>query len=83
MQFLCEKGVQIRLYEGKAKSKAILVTGRESPYGCETSGLPHFLDNRLTNGGEVVSLTPRSPFTPQEDPWYSVLLEAESRPPGT
>jgi hypothetical protein len=46
-------------------------------YGCETSKLPHFLDNRLTDGGEV-SLTRRTPFTPQEDSWYSFLLQAES-----
>jgi hypothetical protein len=44
------------------------------------STLPHFLDNRLTDGGEVVSLTSRPPFTPQEDSWYSFLLEAESTP---
>jgi hypothetical protein len=25
------------------KGKAIPVTGREGPYGCETSRLPHFL----------------------------------------
>jgi hypothetical protein len=31
----------------------------------ETSRLPHFLDNRLTDGGEVVSLTRRPPFTPR------------------
>jgi hypothetical protein len=30
----------------------------------------HFLDNRLTDGGEVVSLTRRPPFTPQENSWY-------------
>jgi hypothetical protein len=30
--------------------------------------------------GEVVSLTCRPPFTPQEDPRYSFLLEAESTP---
>jgi hypothetical protein len=35
------------------KAKAILVTDCEGPYGCETSRLPHFLDNRLTDGGEV------------------------------
>jgi hypothetical protein len=39
----------------KKKGKAISVTGRESPYGCETSRLPHFLDDRLTDGGKVVS----------------------------
>jgi hypothetical protein len=46
------------------KSKAIPVTGHGGPYGCETSELPHFLDNRLTDGGEVVSLTRWPPFTP-------------------
>jgi hypothetical protein len=33
-----------------------------------------FLDNRLTVGGEVVSLTHQLLFTPQEDFWYSFLL---------
>jgi hypothetical protein len=36
------------------KKKTIPVAGRGGPYGCET--LSHFLDNRLTDGGEVVSL---------------------------
>jgi hypothetical protein len=42
--------------------------------------IPHFLDNRLTHGGEVVSLTRRPPFNPQDDSWYSFLLEADSIP---
>jgi hypothetical protein len=42
--------------------------------------LPHFLDNRLTDGDEVVSLMRRSPFTPHENSWYLFLLEAESAP---
>jgi hypothetical protein len=63
------------------KGKAILVTGRRGPQGCETSRLTHFLDNRLTDGGEVVSPTRRPPsIYPQEDSWYSFLLEAESTP---
>jgi hypothetical protein len=36
--------------------------------------------HRLIDGGEVFSLTPRPPFTPQKDPWYSFLLEAEPTP---
>jgi hypothetical protein len=35
------------------------------------SRLPHFLDDRLTDGGEVVSLTARKtwpPFTPRKFP---------------
>jgi hypothetical protein len=51
------------------KGKAISVTGRGDAEVCETSRLPHFLDDRLTNGGEVVSLMSRLPFTPQEDPY--------------
>jgi hypothetical protein len=46
--------------------KAIPVTSRGGPYVCETSRLPHFLDSRLTDGGEVVSLTRRLPFTPRK-----------------
>jgi hypothetical protein len=53
------------------------VTGRGGPQGCETLKLPHFLDNRLTDGGKVVSLTLQPRFTPQEKSWYSFLLEAE------
>jgi hypothetical protein len=49
------------------KGKVTTATEREGPQGCETSRLPHFLDNRLTDGSEVVSLTCRPPFTPQED----------------
>jgi hypothetical protein len=37
---------------------------------------PHFLDNRLIDGGKVVSLTP---FTPKNIPG-TFLLEAESTP---
>jgi hypothetical protein len=57
------------------KGKAIPVTGRRGPQGCETSRLPHLVDNRLTDCGEVVSLTRRPAAL---YPWYSFLLEAES-----
>jgi hypothetical protein len=35
------------------KGKVIPVTSRGVPYVCETSMLPHFLDNRLTDGAMV------------------------------
>jgi hypothetical protein len=66
------------ILEGKGKKdKAVPVTGREGSWGLETSRHPH-LDSRLIDGGKVVGLTPRPPFTPQENSWYSFLLEAES-----
>jgi hypothetical protein len=60
--------------------KAIPITGREGPLGCEMSRLPHFVDNRLKYGGEIVSLTHRQLFTPQEGSWCLFLLEDESTP---
>jgi hypothetical protein len=50
------------------------------PKGCEMLRVPQYLDNRLTDGGKVVSLTRRPPFTSQEGSWYSFLLEAETTP---
>jgi hypothetical protein len=50
------------------KGKAIPVTGCRGPKICETSRLPHFPHNRLADGGEVVSLTRRPPFTPRKIP---------------
>jgi hypothetical protein len=38
---------------------------KKKSYPCNTpSRLPHFLDNRLIDGGEVISLTRRQPFIP-------------------
>jgi hypothetical protein len=64
----------------KGKSKGIPVTGREGRKGCETSRLPHFLDNRFTDSGEVFSLTRPTKFYATEKSWYSFLLEAQSTP---
>jgi hypothetical protein len=58
------------------KGKAIPVTGREGPYGCETSRLPHYLDNRLTDCGETVSFTrlyPQESY-PYNRPWRPIRL---------
>jgi hypothetical protein len=35
------------------KGNDIFVTGHGVAYNCETSRLPHFLDNQLTDGGEA------------------------------
>jgi hypothetical protein len=43
-------------------------------------GFHIFLDNRLTDGGEVASLARRPLSTPQENSWYSFRFEAESTP---
>jgi hypothetical protein len=48
------------------KSKAIPVTGRGDPQGCETFRVPHYLDSRFIDGVKFVSLTRRPHFTPQE-----------------
>jgi hypothetical protein len=75
--FLCPLGKSFSI---QGKDRAIPVRGRGGPQGCETSKFPHFLDNPITDGGDVGSLTRWPSFTPQEDSWYSYLLEAESTP---
>jgi hypothetical protein len=53
----------------KKKRKCYPCKGPRRPKGSwDVDGLPYFLDNRLADGGEV-SLTQRTPFTPQEDSW--------------
>jgi hypothetical protein len=64
----------------RKKSEVILVTGRGGLEGCGTMRIPYFLDNRLTDGGEVVSLNVPTALYPQEGLWYSFLLETESTP---
>jgi hypothetical protein len=46
------------------KGKGIPVTGRGGPEACETSRLPHFLDKRPTDGGEIVKITRCRPLPP-------------------
>jgi hypothetical protein len=48
--------------------------------GGETSKILHFLENRQTDGGEVVSLMRRQRFTSHKGSWHSFLLEADSIP---
>jgi hypothetical protein len=57
------------------KGKDMPVTGRGAPDGCETSRLPHFLDNRLTDGGESVRLTRSHPLPPRR---FLILISIRS-----
>jgi hypothetical protein len=66
----------------KKKGKAVPVTGHGGPLGCETSRLSHFLDNRLTDGGEVVCLMCQPPFTPRENPGGTHFCQRLSRQQG-
>jgi hypothetical protein len=69
-----------------SKSKDIPITCRGSLWGCEMLRIPYCVYSRLTDGGEVVSLTSRLPCTTHKHFffcfWYLFLLEAEyiSRP---
>jgi hypothetical protein len=49
------------------------IIGLGSPKGCKTLRLPHFIDNRLSDGGEV-SLTRRPPFAPINIPVPPLVL---------
>jgi hypothetical protein len=60
------KAANVRMI--KVEGTASPVTGRGGPQGCETSRLPYFLNNRLTNDSEVVSLRRRPPFNPRKIP---------------
>jgi hypothetical protein len=60
--------------QGKAKVKlSFLAAGQGGLQRCEMSSIPHFLDTQHTYGGEVVSLTCQSHFTPSppDDSWCS------------
>jgi hypothetical protein len=55
-------------HEKVKRGKAIPITGCGDSQGCEMSRLLHFIDSRLTDCGEVLSLTRRSAaLYPQED----------------
>jgi hypothetical protein len=52
----------------RKKGEAIPVTGHVDPCGCETSRLPHFLDNRLTVMVSLSALRAGRPLTPRKIP---------------
>jgi hypothetical protein len=67
-RYLDVKSKRKEVYGVKLKGKAILVTGRGGPLGCETSRLPHYVGSRLTDGGQFVILTLRLAFTLRKMP---------------
>jgi hypothetical protein len=67
-EFLTFNPVKNKFFLRNRKGKAIPVTVRGRPYASETSRLSHFPHNRLTNGGEAVSLMRRPPFTRRKIP---------------
>jgi hypothetical protein len=56
-----------------AVGNAFPVRGHGGPLCCEMLRVLPYLDSLLTDGGKVVSLTLRPPFTPQEDSWYILI----------
>jgi hypothetical protein len=70
----------MRLYDIR-KGKAIPVTGLGGPRACETSRLPHFLDNPLADGREFARLKSRLPFTHKQIP-ATDFSQGLSRPQG-
>jgi hypothetical protein len=61
-----------RAFSVRRNGKTIPVRDRGSPCCCETSRLPHFLENRFTNGGEVeVKIETYFPAWNRE-PWPSL-----------
>jgi hypothetical protein len=64
--------------QSNLKNYASTLQGSVPPHTPSNPVTGHELDNRRIDGGKVVSLTRRQPFTPQKDSWYSFLLEAES-----
>ena len=57
--------------------KAVPLQARRGPEGSRKLRFPDFVTT-AQNGGKVVSLTHRPPFTPTRYSWHSFLLEAES-----
>jgi hypothetical protein len=53
--------------------KTIPLIGQGGLYGCEMLKIPHFLGNRLTDGGKFVSPTHRQRSIPQKY-YFSVLV---------
>jgi hypothetical protein len=68
-------GIFVFQYRGqRKKGKAIPVTGHGGQYDFETLRFPHFLDNRLTDGGKVVTALRAGHILPPPPPGRSLVL---------
>jgi hypothetical protein len=65
-QILCTNILFIQ--HNKIKVVKLPLTGCGGPWSCETSRLPHFLCNWLTDSGEVVSPMYQLPFNSRKIP---------------
>ena len=63
----------------ETKGKAVPLQAWSGPEGSRKLRFPDFMTT-AQDGGKVVSLTHRPPFTPRKYTWYSFLLEVESTP---
>jgi hypothetical protein len=73
MTWLLRWQLQLKTWsKSKKKSKAIPVIGRGGLLGCEVLRIPNCLDNRLTDGGKVVSPTHLPHFTIQKHYYFYV-----------
>jgi hypothetical protein len=57
----------------KKKCKVSPVTGRGGPHGCETLRLPHFVDNRLTDGAYEVADGPTYVLRDHPSGWKGII----------
>jgi hypothetical protein len=58
------EGMSLQPFKAQWAEEFCLSLYKAIEEGCETLRVPQYLDNRLTDGGKVVSLTHRPPFTP-------------------
>ena len=79
--FICYGGnsVQLDLVIPRLKGKAIPLQAWPGPRGSRRHRLPESVHNRHMKIARLQPYVPAA-FTPTEDSWYSVLLEAELTP---
>jgi hypothetical protein len=69
-QYMSHLSFQIIKFISKGKKKIIPVTGCGGLLRCEVLRIPYSLDNRLIDGGKIVSPTHRPRSSPQKRHFY-------------